>query len=504
MPSPPHIRVGHLWARSTDVRVQNMLWLLNFALVIVALVAIRKLLQRFDGLTARLDETQRRLDDLGGEIDRIRPAGPRQPRPGSVPGVAGATSADLPAAPMNPATPSITVATAAAPAPRRASADDDKPITEPFPPRTAGEGSVPPIAPPPAIPRHPRPRLPLPPSRSVSARAGRFGSAASLSRSAACCWCATRSSRATSAPARASLMGLVFAALLAGAGEWFRRNERDLGLDRHSDRAYPGHPHRRRHGHRVRRHLCGHALYGLIGSATAFVLLGAIGIATMFAAALHGPALAGARPRRLLRRAACWCPHARPSPWPVVHLSRASSRRLPWVSRALRHWLWLAALAVAGAVRHGASSILDQAGHLTWQRLASRRLSARRYPTRSRRRVHRRRAQSRHARRRCQARPDRDRRARRLRCSPSPFSCWAKAARCLPPVSRSRSPPRRSCWPPAWLTAPAVARRASVRAGHPRGRRDMARRRAPLEQDAAALHDIGATALDSRDDHRAS
>ena len=36
-----------------------------------------------------------------------------------------------------------------------------------------------------------------------------------------------------------------------------------------------------------------HALYGFIGPAAAFVLLGVIGIATMLAAALHGPALAG-------------------------------------------------------------------------------------------------------------------------------------------------------------------------------------------------------------------
>ena len=36
-----------------------------------------------------------------------------------------------------------------------------------------------------------------------------------------------------------------------------------------------------------------HALYGFIGPAAAFVLLGVIGVATMLAAALHGPALAG-------------------------------------------------------------------------------------------------------------------------------------------------------------------------------------------------------------------
>ena len=46
-----------------------------------------------------------------------------------------------------------------------------------------------------------------------------------------------------------------------------------------------------------------HALYGFIGPGSAFILMGAVGVATMFAAALHGPALAGLGLDRRARRA---------------------------------------------------------------------------------------------------------------------------------------------------------------------------------------------------------
>jgi len=60
-----------------------------------------------------------------------------------------------------------------------------------------------------------------------------------------------------------------------------------------------------------------HALYGLIGPGIAFVLLGAAGLATMLASALHGPGLAGigligAMPTPLLVTSSA------PNPWPVV------------------------------------------------------------------------------------------------------------------------------------------------------------------------------------------
>ena len=89
-------------------------------------------------------------------------------------------------------------------------------------------------------------------------------------------------------------LGALFALALVAAGEWFRRSERATPIG-----AVPA------------AHIpsiltaagtvisafgtvyAAHRLTRFIGPTMAFLLLGAIGIATMFAAALHGPALAG-------------------------------------------------------------------------------------------------------------------------------------------------------------------------------------------------------------------
>ncbi len=94
-----------------------------------------------------------------------------------------------------------------------------------------------------------------------------------------------------------------------------------------------------------------HALYGFIGPAVAFLLLGAVALATMWSAILHGPALAGfglagsyVTPLLLSSDA--------PSPWPVMVYLLAVTIAAYLLAR-LRHWLWLAATAVAGAVLWG-------------------------------------------------------------------------------------------------------------------------------------------------------
>src|SRR5690606_21107058 len=110
-----------------------------------------------------------------------------------------------------------------------------------------------------------------------------------------------------------------------------------------------------------------HALYGFIGPALAFVLLGAIGVATMFAAALHGPMLAG------LGLAGAYAgpilvASDKPSPWPVVLYLAVVAASAHGLAR-LRRWLWLAAFAVAGAFLWGLP-YLDQAaaGSFEWAR----------------------------------------------------------------------------------------------------------------------------------------
>ena len=91
-----------------------------------------------------------------------------------------------------------------------------------------------------------------------------------------------------------------------------------------------------------------HGVYGFIGPAAAFVLLGAIGVATIAASLVHGQALAGVGIARLLCRRRCWFRRSRrttgrcsaiwPSCWsPTVSIAR------------LRDWTLLAAAGFAGA-----------------------------------------------------------------------------------------------------------------------------------------------------------
>ncbi|WP_276199764.1 DUF2339 domain-containing protein [Chelatococcus sp. XZ-Ab1] len=94
-----------------------------------------------------------------------------------------------------------------------------------------------------------------------------------------------------------------------------------------------------------------HALYGFIGPAFAFALLGLIGVATMVAAALHGPALAalgllGALAAPLLVTS------DDPQPWPVVIYLVAVVAAAYGLAR-LRLWRWLAYSAAGGALLWG-------------------------------------------------------------------------------------------------------------------------------------------------------
>jgi uncharacterized membrane protein len=94
-----------------------------------------------------------------------------------------------------------------------------------------------------------------------------------------------------------------------------------------------------------------HALYHFIGPAPAFLALGLLGLVTMMAAALHGPALAGlglvgALVAPLLVEADT------PDPWPVaiyIGFVMASAYGLA----RLRFWLWLALAAAAGGLLWG-------------------------------------------------------------------------------------------------------------------------------------------------------
>ena len=70
-----------------------------------------------------------------------------------------------------------------------------------------------------------------------------------------------------------------------------------------------------------------HALYGFIGPGVAFILMGAVGVATMFAAALHGPALAGLGLLGALAAPMLVTSRRIPIPGRSCPMSRSSARR---------------------------------------------------------------------------------------------------------------------------------------------------------------------------------
>jgi uncharacterized membrane protein len=90
-----------------------------------------------------------------------------------------------------------------------------------------------------------------------------------------------------------------------------------------------------------------HALYGFIGPTFAFLALGAIGLVSILAAALHGPAL-GTIGLIAALAAPLLVSSKEPNPWPVVIYVAVITASTYWLAR-LRYWLWLALAAAAGA-----------------------------------------------------------------------------------------------------------------------------------------------------------
>ncbi|MFM9848348.1 MAG: DUF2339 domain-containing protein [Hyphomicrobiaceae bacterium] len=149
-------------------------------------------------------------------------------------------------------------------------------------------------------------------------------------------------------PGARIVMGALFAAALIAAGEWFRRTERALPIDTIPSAHIPSVLTAAGTVAAFGTIYAAHALYEFIGPALTFILLGVVGIGTMLAAALHGPALAG-----LGLAGAYVAPMLvssdKPNPWPVVIYLAVVAASAYGLAR-LRRWLWLAGLAVAGAV----------------------------------------------------------------------------------------------------------------------------------------------------------
>ena len=143
--------------------------------------------------------------------------------------------------------------------------------------------------------------------------------------------------------------GLTF--VLIAAGEWLRRSERTSSVQGIPAAHIPGTLTAAGTVCAFGTVYAAHALYQFIDSAAAFVMLGVIAVATMLAAALHGPALAG-----LGLAGALVVPllvtSQQPNPWPVV-LYLIMVAGAAYALARLRRWLWLAAATVAGAVLWG-------------------------------------------------------------------------------------------------------------------------------------------------------
>lgn len=159
--------------------------------------------------------------------------------------------------------------------------------------------------------------------------------------------------------------GAVLAALLVGLGEWLRRTGVAPSIPGLSRPHVPSILTAAGTMGAFATAYAAHALYGFIGPGAAFILLGAIGIATMMAAAVHGPALAGLGLAGAFVAPMLVSSDA-PSPWPVVLYLAVVAASADALAR-LRQWLWLATLAVGGAVVWGLAFLDAGApGDMSW------------------------------------------------------------------------------------------------------------------------------------------
>jgi uncharacterized membrane protein len=153
-------------------------------------------------------------------------------------------------------------------------------------------------------------------------------------------------------PTARVIAGALFALALLAAGEWMRR--RDAGgeattvsLGRLPPAPVPSVLTAAGTLAAFATAYAAHALYDMIGPATAFVLLGAIGIGTMAAAALHGPWVA-ALGLVTAFVAPLLVSSADPKPWPVVIYLAVVAASAYGLAR-LRLWLWLAVATAVGS-----------------------------------------------------------------------------------------------------------------------------------------------------------
>jgi uncharacterized membrane protein len=148
-------------------------------------------------------------------------------------------------------------------------------------------------------------------------------------------------------PAARVLLGLAFAAALTGAGEFLRRREQSAGETTPTPAVLTAAGATAGFGAIY----AAYALYGFIGPGLAFVALGAAGLATMFAAVWHGPAIAGFGLVGALA-APLLIATPDPTPWPLLIYLAIVVASAYGLAR-LRQWAWLAVACAIGATIWG-------------------------------------------------------------------------------------------------------------------------------------------------------
>lgn len=298
--------------------------------VLASRAATRDLRQRVQRLEVLLAALDKQMFDLA-----VRAA--RQERPGPPPA----------AKPTPPSAPEPTSAgTTAEPTAAPPSAPEPTPGAEP--PRTSSWSSVP-IAPA-GLPA----TAPAAPRQSLEERLGAHWAvyAGGLALALGGIFLVRYSIEAgLLGPGVRIVLGALLAAALLAGGEWVRRNDPVVAQ---VGKAAPHIPSILTAAGTIVAFAdiyAAHALYQFIGSATAFVLLGLVGIVAMLAAAIHGPALAG------LGLAGSYVTpllvtSSAPNPWPVVVFFTVVAGTAHVLART-RRWLWLAAVATGGAVVWG-------------------------------------------------------------------------------------------------------------------------------------------------------
>jgi uncharacterized membrane protein len=142
--------------------------------------------------------------------------------------------------------------------------------------------------------------------------------------------------------------GILFAAALLAAGEFMRRRGPVLDIPTIKSAHIPGILTAAGTSTAFATVYSAYALYGMIGPASAFVLLGLIAVLTLLAATLHGPALGG-----LGLVAALGSPllveSDAPQLWPLTIYLAFVVAAAYGVAR-LRLWRWLAVAGAAGAI----------------------------------------------------------------------------------------------------------------------------------------------------------